>query len=93
MFFDSQDTTFSRRAFEEMLSWASDDRKVLRGMVFGDEALSMFRLKKDFKGVDSWYWLQDIEYPFRFARRHPGGHAGSTHASDVGGVRPAFAIF
>ena len=68
-------------------------------MVFGegDNALSLFRLKTDFRKADEdiWlYWLQDVVSPAVFAAVGTAGHASTNNASYAGGgVRSAFAIF
>ena len=59
-------------------------------MVFGDEALGLFRLQKDL--ASGWYWFQDTVSASRFAYCLDHGVIGPANALVVGGVRPAFAI-
>lgn len=63
----------------------------------GDNDLSLFRLKTDFRKDDEdilWYWLQDVVSAAYFAYVAGHGDATDYNASfSGGGVRPAFAIY
>lgn len=62
------------------------------------QQLSLFRLKpaltvaRNDAGERYWYWLRDVVSASHFANVNYSGHAGSSSASNVNGVRPAFLI-
>lgn len=61
--------------------------------------LSLFRLRHDSivarndAGDRYWYWLRDVVSSANFAGVSGYGLSGSSDASNVGGVRPAFLIY
>jgi hypothetical protein len=62
----------------------------------GDNALSLFRLKTDFRKADGdvgMYWLQDVVSAADFALVAYFGDCVYFFASVACGVRPAFAIY
>lgn len=62
------------------------------------QQLSLFRLKpaltvaRNDAGERYWYWLRDVVSASNFAGVANGGDADYCHASNAGGVRPAFLI-
>lgn len=52
----------------------------------------LFTYRPDMISNRAWFWLRDVASSAAFARVDGSGNANYSHASHVGGVRPAFSI-